>query len=147
MLSPLMRVPGKGTVDLGNQTIDYQLIPRLVSSLKGQGGQSGLEGFGAPFRIQGPWNAVKAGIDKRAIKKIAKKKAKKAIGKLLDKNMDGDAGSALKSMLGIKSPQDDPAQNVTAEPEQKSDEELALDSFMGLFKKKKKKKDETGGDQ
>ncbi len=147
MLSPLMRVPGKGTVDLGNQTIDYQLIPRLVSSLKGQGGQSGLKGFGAPFRIQGPWNAIKAGIDKRAIKKVAKKKAKKAIGKLLDKNMGGNAGSALKSMLGIESPPKDPAQEGNAEPAQKSDEELALDSFMGLFKKKKKKKDETGGDQ
>ncbi|PHS21613.1 MAG: hypothetical protein COA85_12865 [Robiginitomaculum sp.] len=141
MLSPLIRVPGEGMLDIGNQMIDFRLTPRAVASLEGQGGKADLMGIKAPFRIHGPWNAVKAGLDTKLIKKKAKKRAKKEIGRFIDNNLSGDTGSALKSMLGLQETTPDTSPNAyNGEPQQKTDEEQAVDALIGLFKKKKKKK-------
>ena len=54
--APVLRVGGQGTVDLGNQTIAYRLLPRLAATLEGQDAthedafQAGL-----PLVVQGPW--------------------------------------------------------------------------------------------
>ena len=53
--SPLMRVTGAGRVDLGKRQIDFQLKPKLVASLEGQGAAQGLAGLEIPLRVQGPW--------------------------------------------------------------------------------------------
>jgi len=141
MLSPLIRVPGEGALDIGNQIVDFRLTPRAVASLEGQGGQADLVGIKAPFRIHGPWNGVKAGLDTKLIKKKAKKRAKKEIGRLIDSNLTGSTGSALKSMLGLPETAPDGAANAdNGEPKAKTDEEQAVDALIGLFKKKKKKK-------
>ena len=136
MLSPLLRVPGQGTLDIGGQSVDFRLRPRAVASLKGQGGKADLKGFEAPFRIHGPWNAVRAGLDKGVLKQRAKRKA----GALIDKNLgkDSGTGTALKSLLGV--PQSSSAPAKTPDQSKNADEEKALDALSGLFKKKKKKK-------
>ena len=56
MQSPLLRVGGKGTVDLPKQTVDYRIEPKVVASLQGQGGKGNLGGVTVPILIQGPWN-------------------------------------------------------------------------------------------
>ena len=138
LLSPLLRVPGQGTLDIGRQTVDFRLKPRAVASLEGQGGKADLQGFEAPFRIHGPWNAVKAGLDTGVLKQRLKKRAKSKLGGLIDQQLgqQSSAGAALKSMLGVPEPA--PADKNGARP--KSDEEKALDALSGLFKKSKKKK-------
>jgi AsmA protein len=55
MLAPLVRVNGAGDVNLPPQTLDYGVEAKLVSSLKGQGGEKGLEGLAIPIRATGPW--------------------------------------------------------------------------------------------
>ncbi len=141
MLAPVLRVPGEGTLGIGAQTVDFRLTPRAVASLKGQGGQEDLLGLKAPFRIHGPWNGVKAGLDTKLIKKKAKKKIKKEVGKLIDQNLGGGAGSALKSLFKVPQSAPGEAQNLNNEtPREKTDEEMAVDALVGLFKKKKKKK-------
>jgi AsmA protein len=141
MLAPVLRVPGEGTLDIGRQTVDFRLTPRAVASLEGQGGQADMVGFKAPFRIHGPWNDVKAGIDTKLLKKKAKKRLKKELGNLIGNNLDSGTGSALKSLLGVPdtSAQDGKNADGTAAQE-KTDEEKAIDALSSLFKKKKKKK-------
>ena len=56
MKSPLLRVSGKGTVDLPKQTVDYRIEPKMVASLEGQGGKTGLGGVTVPVVVQGPWD-------------------------------------------------------------------------------------------
>lgn len=56
MKAPLLRLDGKGTVDLGAQRMDYIMKPSLVASLEGQGGKDDLTGIKVPFAIKGPWS-------------------------------------------------------------------------------------------
>ena len=53
--SPLLRIDGKGQVDLPKDTIDYRLMTELVGSLAGQGGKGRdeLAGIPIPVRIRG----------------------------------------------------------------------------------------------
>ena len=54
--SPLLRIAGKGTVDLPQDTIDYLVTTELVGSLEGQGGKGRdeLAGIPIPVRVSGP---------------------------------------------------------------------------------------------
>lgn len=54
--SPLLRVDGKGTVDLPRRTVDYRVTPKIVASAKGQGGTDQLAGLAVPVLITGPWD-------------------------------------------------------------------------------------------
>lgn len=53
LLSPLIRVGGTGKVMLPTRQVDYTVRPKLVSSLSGQGGDTGLSGLEIPVRIHG----------------------------------------------------------------------------------------------
>jgi len=59
MISPLLRVTGKGTVNLVSKTMDYAVKPRVVGTLKGQGGSMLRKGLTIPLRITGPFAAPK----------------------------------------------------------------------------------------
>lgn len=59
MASPLLRVTGKGTVNLVSKTMDYLVKPRVVGSLKGQGGSILRKGLSIPLRITGSFDAPK----------------------------------------------------------------------------------------
>ncbi len=54
--SPLLRIEGKGQVDLPKDTVDYRLTAELVGSLAGQGGKGRDEllGIPIPVRVTGP---------------------------------------------------------------------------------------------
>lgn len=54
--APVLRVGGQGTVDLGNQTIAYRLLPRLAATLEGQDAtREDAFQAGLPLVVQGPW--------------------------------------------------------------------------------------------
>jgi AsmA protein len=54
--SPLLRIDGKGEVDLPNDSVDYLVTTELVKSLEGQGGKGrdDLAGITIPVRVTGP---------------------------------------------------------------------------------------------
>jgi AsmA protein len=56
--SPLLRLSGKGTVDLPKQRVDYRITPKLVASSKGQGGSSSASGISVPVIVSGPWSNI-----------------------------------------------------------------------------------------
>ncbi|MEE9343575.1 MAG: AsmA family protein, partial [Gammaproteobacteria bacterium] len=72
--SPLLRIDGKGMVDLNQQSIDYLLTTTIVGSLEGQGGRdiSDLNGLPIPIQVTGSFAQpkYKLRLDK-AIKQAA----------------------------------------------------------------------------
>jgi AsmA protein len=58
LLSPLLRVAGKGTVDLPNQTVNYRIEPKVVTATQGQGGKTDAAGLMVPVVVSGPWHAL-----------------------------------------------------------------------------------------
>lgn len=53
---PLLRVSGKGTVDLPKRRVDYRIEPKVVASTQGQGGTADAAGVKVPVVISGPWD-------------------------------------------------------------------------------------------
>ncbi len=56
--SPLLRVTGKGKVDMPKRTIDYRIEPKVVASATGQGGAAGGTGISVPVNVKGPWHDI-----------------------------------------------------------------------------------------
>ena len=88
MLSPLLRVAGSGTVNLGQQNLDYVLTPRAVAALTGQGGDTDLQGLEVPIQFVGGFNNVDIRVDYGA---IAENLLRAQAGDLIG----GDIGNAL----------------------------------------------------
>jgi len=59
LLGPLIRVTGKGSVDLLRRRLDYKVEPKLVATLEGQGGKENLTGLPVPVVVSGAWTAPK----------------------------------------------------------------------------------------
>ena len=59
MASPLLRITGQGTIDLVRKSMDYEVKPRVVGSLKGQGDTFLRKGLTIPLHIYGPFDAPK----------------------------------------------------------------------------------------
>ena len=56
LLSPLLRLEGKGTANLPPRTLDYRLTPRIAATTEGQGGARDVAGISVPIIIEGPWS-------------------------------------------------------------------------------------------
>jgi AsmA protein len=84
LMSPLLRITGKGKVGLPDESIDYELTTKIVGSLEGQGGKSlqELKGVEIPIRIGGTFSKPTWTPDLgAAVGDVVKKKAKKEIEK------------------------------------------------------------------
>lgn len=85
LFSPLMRVTGKGMVNLPKTKIDYGVSTGLVSSIEGQGTKSRATGFKVPVRVKGPFHDINIKLDissvsKDKLKNKVKDKFKKLFG-------------------------------------------------------------------
>ncbi len=109
LLSPLLRVEGKGTSDLPKRTVDYRVEPKAVASLEGQGSDGDASGLAVPVLVSGPWHNLSYKPDLAgAIEGLAKDP-----GKALE-SLGGDTGKALEGVLkggdgeggGVKIPED-----------------------------------------
>ena len=58
MQSPLLRIQGRGTTHLQEETLDFGFQTSVVGSLKGQGGEdlSELKNLTLPLTIRGTWS-------------------------------------------------------------------------------------------
>ncbi len=63
--SPLLRIAGQGTADLGAEQIDYRIQASLVGTLEGQGGAelSNLRGVTVPVRVAGSFSQPRYALD------------------------------------------------------------------------------------
>jgi AsmA protein len=56
--SPLLRLTGKGKVNLPKRTVNYRIEPKVVASTTGQGGDAGAVGISVPVIVDGPWDDI-----------------------------------------------------------------------------------------
>ncbi|MDO4637446.1 MAG: AsmA family protein [Lautropia sp.] len=95
--SPLLRVGGDGSIDIGRSVLDYTVRASVVGTSSGQGGRdlADLHGVTIPVRLTGPFDAPAWQIDWAAAGKEAlkskvgnevKEKAESALKKTLEKN-------------------------------------------------------------
>ncbi|MFQ5626396.1 MAG: AsmA-like C-terminal region-containing protein, partial [Methyloligellaceae bacterium] len=103
LISPLIRMTGEGTVDLGRERIDYAALPRLVANLQGQGATGDDKGIAVPVRIKGSWDNPKIVPDLDRLLRdpeLVEQNAKK-IGKVLKKlKKKEDVNKLLQGLLG-----------------------------------------------
>ncbi|MDA3922878.1 MAG: AsmA family protein [Salinisphaera sp.] len=102
MKSPLFRVDGQGTVDLVQNTLDYEVKAAVVNSLSGQGGAglADLKGLTIPIRLRGSLLSPDYRVDIKQmikdsqserldqVKQTLQKKTDKTEKKLRDKARD-----------------------------------------------------------
>ena len=110
MLGPLVRLFGKGEVDIPRRYLDMRIKPKLVGSLKGQGGKEKLTGLPVPVIVKGPWDNPKIYPDIEGILKdpeAAYEKLKGLIGKLKGRNAAETLGKARdKATAAVKKQQE-----------------------------------------
>lgn len=58
LLSPLLRVAGKGSVHMPNRTVNYRIEPKVTASTEGQGGKADASGIKVPVIVSGPWDNI-----------------------------------------------------------------------------------------
>ncbi|SFD40067.1 AsmA family protein [Pseudoalteromonas denitrificans] len=85
LASPLIRIKGKGVVDLPKTKVDYGVTTGLVSNIEGQGTKSSSTGFKVPVLVKGQFHNVKIKLDvssasKDKLKNSIKDKLKKLFG-------------------------------------------------------------------
>lgn len=104
MKSPLIRVTGKGKVNVPAQSMDYRLLVGVVGSLEGQGGKEleDLKGLKIPFRIKGPWQKLKYEIElEKLIQDQQKKRIEKSVEKKLEKKLGEDKLKDLNKLKNL----------------------------------------------
>lgn len=80
--SPLLRVEGKGKVDLPQRNVDYRIDPKVVASLQGQGGGNAA-GIVVPILVTGPWDNLSYRPDLEALLKQNVQNVGKAVESLI----------------------------------------------------------------
>ncbi|MDX1573033.1 MAG: AsmA family protein [Methylophaga sp.] len=103
MMSPLLRVNGKGNASLPKETIDYSLRVSIVGTSKGQGGKEleELKGVTIPIKITGTFSEPKPSVDLAAIvKEQASGELKAKAEEKLKEKLGDDLGGLLGGALG-----------------------------------------------
>lgn len=103
LLAPLLRVAGKGNVNLPSKRVDMRLTPRLVASLEGQGTiHADLDGITVPVRVRGSFDNLSWTPDLSSAAKAALKDPKKAREQLEKLKTKEGAKGLLNGLLGKK---------------------------------------------
>ncbi len=103
LLAPLLRVTGKGNVNLPSKRVDMRLTPKLVGSLEGQGTtRIDVDGITVPVRVRGTFDNLSWTPDLSSSVKAALKDPKKAQEQLEKLKTKEGAKGVLKGLLGKK---------------------------------------------
>lgn len=109
--SPLLRLTGAGTIDIGAGALDYTVQASVVGTLAGQGGGdlANLHGVTIPVHLSGPFTALSYQLDwgsvaRQAVKSKATEQLKNLLGNKLQPGGQSSGqkslGDALKGLLG-----------------------------------------------
>ena len=97
---------GGGQIDLGNQSIDFSLRPRLTGE-----SASNIAAFGIPIEIKGGFGSAKVGLDTDMLGQIAAERARAEASKLIKNQVGGTVGDILGGVVGGTSETDTPKSN------------------------------------
>ena len=101
LLSPLLRLSGKGEVSLPQETIDYTLTTKIVGTLEGQGGKAvdELKGVAIPVHVGGTFSKPTYAPDlSAALSDAAKAKVEEKVEEQKQK-LEEKVGSELQDKL------------------------------------------------
>jgi AsmA protein len=95
--SPLLRVAGKGRVNLPKNRVNYLLTTELVKTLEGQGGKGAqdLTGVPIPVRIKGDLANPSYSVD---LQSVFKSKVQDEVKKKLESSIQDKSGDKLKGL-------------------------------------------------
>lgn len=82
LMTPLLRINGKGTANLPTESVDYRVKATMVKTLKGQGGDDmkDLVGVPIPIHVTGSFAEPKYALDTEAlVQALGKSKVQEAI--------------------------------------------------------------------
>jgi len=128
--SSLLRVVGKGKVDLPGETIDYRVEPKFVGTLKGQGDAKSGSGLVVPVVISGTFSDPKFRVDLSGI--LKEETLKEEVGKLLEE--------LTKKKEGRKTGEEEPLKLLEDLIKGKKEKKGGLEELIpGLLPSKKKK--------
>ncbi|MEX1199257.1 MAG: AsmA family protein [Methylophaga sp.] len=119
MMSPLLRINGKGSASLPKETINYNLRVSVVGTSKGQGGKEleELKGVTIPIKITGTFSEPKPSVDLAAIvKEQASGELKAKAEEKLKEKLGDDLGGLLGGALGGNKTTDEAADPENTEP-------------------------------
>lgn len=94
--SPLLRIAGKGQVNLPGESVDYLLTTELVKSLQGQGGAQDLAGLPIPVRIKGKLTEPGYSVD---LQSVMQSKVKQEAQKKIESAIEEKGGEKVKGLL------------------------------------------------
>jgi AsmA protein len=103
MTSPLLKVTGRGTVDVVTSSLDFLTQPEIVAGPEGKGGANSLAGLSIPVRIEGPFDrpTFKPEIKSMFSSPEQASKTINQIGDMLQKKLKGKpVGEAIGRILG-----------------------------------------------
>jgi len=140
MASPLLRVTGEGRVNLVKQTMDYEVTPRVVGSLKGQGDTLLRKGLTIPLRIYGPVSEpkIKPIINAKTLLRNAPallNKGTKNFGGTLGRLFGGQGNQQIEDQQMGNQNQPAPAEQASPQPQAQPEsiEKKLLKGLGGMF--------------
>ena len=101
--SPLLKVTGRGTVDMVTSSLDFLTQPEIVAGPEGKGGANSLAGLSIPVRVEGPFEhpTFKPEIKGMFASPEQASKTINQIGDVLQKKLKGKpVGEAIGRILG-----------------------------------------------
>lgn len=119
---------GTGKIDLGNQTIDFGLRPRLTGE-----SASNLGAFGIPIEIKGGFGSAKIGLDTDMLGRIAAERARAKAGSLIQEQVGGTAGDLLGGLINGSNQGSSDTPNASGTSEPKKTEDVVGDLLGGLL--------------
>lgn len=110
---------GAGTIDLGQQKMDFRFRPRLTGEDSNK-----LGSFGIPIRFAGEFGQVSPSLDTEFLSKVVADRAKQEVRSRLEDEVQGSVGGILGGVLGRKKDQDNPAAQTEIDSEAEQAEKL-----------------------
>ncbi|GMQ76783.1 MAG: AsmA family protein [Gammaproteobacteria bacterium] len=94
VMTPLLRINGRGTANLSAETVDYRVKATLVKTLEGQGGEElkDLVGIPIPIRVTGSFAEPQYALDTQA---LAEALAKSKVQDLIEEKIGDDTVKGL----------------------------------------------------
>ena len=86
---------GGGSIDLGNQYVDFSLRPRLTGR-----NANDLAAFGIPIKMSGKFGSIKVGLDTDLLGQVVAERAAAKAASLIQERVGGSLGGVLGGVIG-----------------------------------------------
>ena len=100
--SPLLRVAGNGSADLGSERIDYRIRASLVGTLEGQGGaeRDALRGVTVPIKVSGTFDKPSYALDvETLVAENVKQQVRERVEEKVQEQLKGSTQDSLRKGL------------------------------------------------